>query len=206
MKASAIILCGGKGRRFGGDKTLVTVGNKPVIERVIERLSDISDQILLVTSEERAALPPPPQAETIVDDYPGKGPLGGIYTGLVRARHPRSLVVGCDMPFLNSDLLRHMLRVSSTFDAVVPRLDAAMVEPLHAVYSAACVPIMKNSLERGDLAINRLLGALHIRYLEKQEWLKLDPSALSFYNINYPQDLARANEIAAEIDGTTKPA
>ena len=104
------------------------------------------------------------------------------------------------MPFLNTALLRYMLDVSEGFDAVIPRLDGGMVEPLHAVYSRTCLPVMKARLERDELAINRLLGELHIKYLEKPEYLPLDPRMLSFFNINYPEDLVRANEIAREVD------
>lgn len=74
------------------------------------------------------------EVKVMVDLYPGKGALGGIYTGLASSDSLYNLVVGCDMPFLNRDLLRYLIGIAPGFDAVIPRIDD-MYEPLHAVYT-----------------------------------------------------------------------
>jgi molybdopterin-guanine dinucleotide biosynthesis protein A len=200
MNVSAIILCGGKERRFGGrNKFLASVGGCTVIDRVIGTLHPLSNQIILVTSPEKD-ITIGHDVRIVRDVYPGKGPLGGVYTGLVAADCEYAIVVGCDMPFLNSRILTYMLDIAPGFDIVVPRLSGRMVEPLHAVYARACAPILKARLESGALSISPLFSELKVRYLEKEEYLPLDPKMLSFFNINYPNDLERANRIAAEVD------
>jgi molybdopterin-guanine dinucleotide biosynthesis protein A len=206
LNASAIILCGGKERRFGGrNKFLSSVGGRTVIDRVIGILRPIANQIILVTSPEKdIALKH--DVRIVRDAYPGTGPLGGVYTGLVAADSEYAIVVGCDMPFLNPIILTYMLNIAPGHDIVVPRLGGRMVEPLHAVYAKTCIAKMKARLEKGILAITPLFMELKVRYLEKEEYLPLDPQMLSFFNINYPEDLERANRIATEIDIKNSPA
>ena len=139
MKVTSIILVGGKNLRLGRTKALEVIGGKSLVEYVIERLRPLSDQILIVTSPKLLDLPINEEVEILVDLYPGKGPLGGIYTGLVSARSIKSITVACDMPFLNADLLTHMVELAGDFDAVIPRLGKEMAEPLHAVYSKNCL-------------------------------------------------------------------
>ncbi len=205
MEVSAIILCGGKERRFGGgNKAQASVGGRAVIDRVIDILDSLSKQIIIVTSPEKD-IPISSDIKVVRDIYPGKGPLGGIYTGLLAVENEYALVVGCDMPFLNAKILTYMLDIAGGYDVVVPRLGGRMVEPLHAVYARTCVQKMKTRLEAGILSVSPLFAELRVRYLEKEEYLPLDPQMLSFFNINYPEDLNRANRIAAEVDIKSHP-
>ncbi|HEX9976232.1 MAG TPA: molybdenum cofactor guanylyltransferase [Dehalococcoidales bacterium] len=198
MKTTAIILCGGKNLRLGRNKALEVIGGKTLIERVMERLRPLASQILVVTSKEKFSLPATDQAEILVDIYPEKGPLGGIYTALIAARFTPSIVAACDMPFLSTELLGYMLELSPGFDAVVPRLAHGMVEPLHAIYAKNCLPKIKARLENNQLAITPLLKELRVRYVEKAECRRFDPTLLSFFNINYPSDLEEANRLLSQ--------
>lgn len=198
MKVTSIVLAGGKSRRLGRSKALETIGGKSLIERVIERLRPLTSQLLVVTSQEQLDLPIVSQAEILVDLYPDKGPLGSIYTGLLAAQSSQSIVVACDMPFLNASLLGYMLELAGDFDAVVPRLDEGMLEPLHAIYAQSCLDIMKTRLERNQLEIGAFFSTVRIRYVERTECQRLDPQLLSFFNINYQSDLERAIALAAE--------
>jgi len=168
------------------------------MERVTERLRPLSQQLLIVTSREQLDLPSITDAEILVDLYPEKGPLGGIYTGLLAARSSHSIVVACDMPFLNTKLLSHMIELSQGFDAVVPRLGEIMMEPLHAIYARSCLDSMQARLERNQLGIYAFLKAVTVRYLEWEECRQLDPQLLSFFNINYQSDLDRAITLVTE--------
>ena len=134
----------------------------------------------------------------VVDLYPGKGPLVGIYTGLLAAESSHSLVVACDMPFLNIELLRYMIELSPGFDAVVPRLGERKVEPLHAIYSRSCLGSMKTLLEHDQLEVTHFLNTVHVRYVERTECQRFDPQLLSLFNINCQSDLERAITLAAE--------
>ncbi len=198
MKVTSIVLAGGKNLRLGRNKALETVGGKSLIERVIERLSPLSSQILIVTSEEQLDLLAASNVEILADLYPGKGPLGGIYTGLLASRSSHSIVVACDMPFLNAGLLSYMIELSGDFDAVVPRLGEGMVEPLHAIYSKSCLGTMKTQLELEQLGVHSFVNKLRVRYVERAECLRLDPKLLSFFNINCQSDLDQASVLAGE--------
>ena len=127
----------------------------------------------------------------IVDVYPGGAALGGIYTGLVNADTLHSLVVGCDMPFLNRALLQHLIGLAPGFDVVVPRT-SGLTEPLHAVYSKRCLVSIEQLLNQGGLAISRLFSLIKTRYVDENEIARFDPDHLSFFNVNTQDDLAKA--------------
>ncbi len=198
IEVTSIILAGGRNLRLGSSKALEIIGGKSLIERVVKRVKLVSTQTLIVTSPGQLAPPVADEVEVLVDLYPGKGPLGGIYTGLLASPSSHSIVVGCDMPFLNIELLRYMIELSQGFDAVVPRLGEGRVEPLHAIYSKGCLDNMKTQLEHNQLRIARFLNTVRVRYVEQAECQRFDPQLLTFFNINCQSDLDRAITLAAE--------
>lgn len=203
MGISCIVLAGGKGLRLGRDKIVETVGNISLLERVIFYLSLFSRDIIIVTASEQS-LPQfigYPKLRIVADTYPGKGPLGGIYTGLVASNSRYNLVVAGDMPFLNQALLHYMIQLCDDFDLVVPRL-GSMVEPLHAVYSKGCLAPIENLFKQGNLKVSDLLTLVRVRYVEAEEINQFDPKHLSFFNINTEADLKIAQELAGEGDVT----
>lgn len=195
-EVTAIIMCGGKSLRFGRSKALEILGGKSLIEIVIDRLKLLTDRILLVESQEKLVLPASVRVKTTADIYPGKGPLGGIYTGLVVSQTFLNVVVACDMPFLNVEVLRYMVKQSAGYDAVVPRLEKGMIEPLHAVYSRNCADSIKARLDRHDLRLRSFIDAMKVRYIEREEYEPLDPQLLSFFNINEQSDFEHAIALA----------
>jgi len=201
MEVTSIVLAGGKNLRLGRSKALEVIGGKSLIERVIERLEPVTNQFLIVTSQEQSEFPTSREIEVLTDVYPDRGPLGGIYTGLLASRSSRSIAVACDMPFLNNEMLSHMIDLSRDFDAVVPRWQNGMLEPLHAIYAKSCLDTMKTRLENERLGIHRFLNEINVRYIEEEECRQFDPELLSFFNINRPEDLKRASKLAAERDG-----
>ena len=196
---TSIILAGGRSLRLGRCKAAETICGKSLVEHVIEKLKTISNQILVVTSQEQLGLPVACEAEVVVDIYPGKGPLAGICTGLLASEFPYSIVVACDMPFLNVELLRYMIELSEGFDVVIPRSGEGMIEPLHAIYSRSCINAIRAELERDHLKISQVLDILQVRYVEQEECQKFDPQHLSFFNVNSMLDLKRATAIATNV-------
>ena len=196
---TSIVLAGGKGRRLGKNKLLEVVGGRPLLQRVVDSLIPVSPQILVVTAQGQtspAIQAPETAVATVPDVYPGKGALGGIYTGLSATDSHHGLIVAADMPFLNSDLLRHLVSLSTGFDVVMPLVEGE-IEPLHAVYSQACLPAIHEQLERSQLQIRVFLEKVRVRYVEEAEIERFDPSHLSFFNVNTPDDLEEARDIAA---------
>ncbi len=197
LDISCIVLAGGRGLRLGRNKTVVTVGKRTLLQWVVSHLSLFNCDIIIVTANKQS-LPEfidYPKMRMVTDVYPGKGSLGGIYTGLATSDSFHNLVVACDMPFLNQALLSYMIRLSVNFDLVIPRL-GNKVEPLHAVYSKDCLAPIEGLLKQGNLKIIDFFDLVRVRYVETEEINKFDPKHLSFFNINTEADLKAARELA----------
>ena len=192
---SVVVLAGGKSRRLGIDKALLRIDGEWLLERILSKLAVLTDDLLVVANEgeKLAALNVP----VVPDARPGGGSLIGILSGLQAMRYPRGLFVGCDMPFLSLELLRYMIVMSTGFDVLIPRVGDE-VEPLHAVYSKACLLPIGRSLDRGALRVIHFFGDVRVRYLEQQEIEAFDPQHLSFLNINTPDDLEVATRLLAQ--------
>lgn len=183
---------------MGRDKALEIIGEQRLIQRVIERLSLISDDIMVVlSSSEQISDEALKGARTVCDSYPARGALVGLYSGLRESTSTHSLVVGCDMPFLNLNLLRHLMSLSPSFDLVIPRVDQKL-EPLHAVYSTNCIAPIEARLDEGNLKMSNFIDAVNVRYVEQDEIDKFDPHHLSFMNVNSESDLERAQTLLEE--------
>jgi len=200
LDISCIVLAGGKGLRLGRDKALEIVGDKSLLQRVVSNLSLFNRDIIIVTAvgQSLSQLVNYSKSRIVPDAYPGKGALGGICTGLTASDSFYNLVVACDMPFLNHDLLHYMIQLSPSFDVVVPRL-GDMVEPLHAVYSKNCLASAESLLKQGNLSITKLFTLVRVRYVGAEEIDRFDPKHLSFFNINTEADLNRARELVKNI-------
>jgi molybdopterin-guanine dinucleotide biosynthesis protein A len=196
---SGIILAGGQSRRLGRDKALESVGGQPLIRRVIDRVSQLTEEVVVVVAEQAQAeaLPLDGRHRVALDRYPGGGALGGIFTGLAAAQHQWGIAVACDMPFLNLDLLRRMLCLRQGADAIVPVV-RGYPEPTHAIYSKACLPFMEQRLVAGEFKIILFYDKVRVVYLPEEEVVSLDPDYLSFFNVNTPDNLERALALAAE--------
>jgi len=191
-----MVLAGGGGLRLGQDKALENLGSRSLLGWVLFQLSFLDRDILLVTAQEPSYpwLEGYSRLKVVTDIYPGNGPLGGIYTGLKLSNSFYNVVVACDMPFLNRALLGYMIGVSVGYDLVVPRLED-LVEPLHAVYSRACLASIERLLKQGILGVRELFHLVRVRYVEAEEVDRFDPQHLSFFNINTRSDLVRARDL-----------
>jgi molybdopterin-guanine dinucleotide biosynthesis protein A len=192
--ASALILAGGQSSRLGRDKALLTLDGEPMLAHIVHKLSTLSDDLIVVTNDAgrygSLALP----VRVVPDERPGEGSLMGIYSGLKLARCRHALAVACDMPFLNLGLLRYMLSLAPGHDAVVPRV-GRFLEPLHAIYSRACLPHIARLLGQGQHQIIAFFRDVLVRYVEKDELDGFDPRRLSFVNVNTPGDWQRVQDL-----------
>ncbi len=197
MEASGIILAGGRSLRLGYDKILETVGSRSLLEIVVDSITSLCGDIIIVTAEEHpiSSSGHYPGLQIVTDIYPGKGPLGGIYTGLRSSKTYCNLVVAADMPFLNQALLHYMIELADGFDMVTPRVEGK-VEPLHSVYTRGCLRVIEQMFERGELGVHKLLPLVKARYVEVNEIARFDPEQLSFFNVNTEKDLQRARKLS----------
>jgi molybdopterin-guanine dinucleotide biosynthesis protein A len=203
MTASTVILlAGGLGSRLGSDKALYPLAGKPMVRHIVDRLSGLSDDFWVVIA--RNASPSEyskvlPGFVRIVNDIPeGKGPLIGIVTGLRAARSQYAIVLSCDIPFVNRQVIQLLLTSASGAEAAIPRSKEGHLEPLHAVYHRdsmlheADQTLAERRLSPID-SINRLT---HVIYVSIEDAIKpIDPDLRTFFNMNTREDIKRAEEI-----------
>ncbi len=186
---SIALQAGGDSRRMGRDKGLLPFRGLPLTEYIRRQVADLSDDLFIISNRPAGyaafGLPVYPDA------LPGKGALGGLYTALRHARHPRCFVLACDMPFVNREMLRWMAALPGTWEAVVPRgARPGWVEPFRGLYAAALQEPLRAALEGGILRIGEFLSRRRVRYLSPAEIRRFDPEFRAFVNLNTPADLA----------------
>lgn len=204
---SGVILAGGKSRRMGTDKAFLKVGGRMLIQRVLDVVEALCDDVVIVTNtpERYASF----GTRLVTDIVPGAGALGGLYTGLHAASRHCSLVVACDMPFLNRALLQYMADLVGEFDAVIPALGTVCpdlsdtsnarrwgLHPLHAAYTKACLLPIERAIQQGDLRVIAFLPEVRVRFISPEEVDRFDPERRSFFNANTPEELAQARAMA----------
>ena len=181
---------------MGEDKALKTFLGRPMIQRVIERLSPIADEVIVTTNrpEEYAFLNLP----LFADLKPGRGALGGLYTAIASAKHPFVGVVACDMPFASATLLEAAgrLLIEEEVDVVIPRSEEGY-EPLHAVYRrATCLPAIESAIEADQWRVIAWFPQVKVYTLTADEVKRYDLLGLAFWNVNTPEEFAEAERIA----------
>ena len=190
-KITGLILAGGKNLRMGQNKAFLEFAGQRIIDRTKNLFLELFDEILLVTNflPDYSHL----NLRAVADLYPGKGAMGGIYTGLFHASYSHAFVAACDMPFLNKSLISRIVALAAGYDIVIPKTPDGL-QPLHAIYSQKCLPFMEDQLRKNNLKILDFFPRVKMREVPTEEILPLDPKLASFLNVNTPEDLARAED------------
>lgn len=172
------------------------MSGQTLLARTVDRISPVCKDVIIVTRREqlKSLAMVKLDARLVVDLFPDRGSLGGLYTGLKSATTSHALVVACDMPFLNTTLLRHLVELSSGNDIVVPRY-RGLTEQLHAVYSVKCIPTIEQLFKRGLFQIQKLYDIHKPKFVESDVIAGFDPQFLSFFNINTESDLEQARNL-----------
>jgi len=172
---------------------------RPLIQRVADRLRPIADEILVTTNQ--------PEAYAFLglrltpDLWPGRGALGGLYTAIAAARGELVAVVACDMPFASPALIETAasLMISEKADVVIPKTDEGY-EPFHAVYRRdTCLPAILSAIQAGAWKVIAWFPSVKVRVLTPAEITAADPSGLAFWNVNTPEEFAKAEHLAQEL-------
>lgn len=193
--AAAVILVGGKSSRMGRAKALLPFDNEPLIAHVVRRLKSWFPEIIVVAAPDQEL--PELSAVLVRDEIAYQGPVSGIYHGLKAATKNVCFVTSCDAPFLNFELIDHLLEQISDYDVVVPFWQERF-QPLHAIYRTSVVPLLKEQLERGELRPIFLYDKVRTRKIQEAEIRRLDPEGLSFLNMNSPADYGAALQLWRE--------
>ena len=190
---TGVILAGGESARMGQNKAFIKIKGERIIDRTVVLFKDIFDEVLVVTDSPLEYLDL--DVRVVTDIIPGKGSVGGIYTGLFFASSPHAFFVGCDMPFLNKKVINYFLSLSEKFDIVVQRSQDYW-EPLHAVYSRKFMKPIERLIAQGDLKIINAYKWVKVREVKKEEIEPFDPGLHSLLNFNTPEELEKILAIA----------
>lgn len=196
MKNTGVILAGGMSRRMGRDKGTLLLGKQTVVEHVIETVSQVVDEMILICNKpeiyRRFGVP------IFADVLPAKGALVGIHAGLVASKTEHSLFVACDIPFVKKRFLDYMLSKlehknhAEDAEIVVPRSKFGY-EPLCAIYSQRCVPEIESMVNNNVMRVSSLLEKFNTCVISEEEISALDSEG-SFFNINSKDDYKKAKD------------
>lgn len=186
---TGIVLAGGESRRMGSDKAFLTLDGIPLIEHVLRTLRAVFPRTIIVTNTPAAYAMY--DAVVVVDSLDKRGPLTGIYSGLLHSRDEYNFVVACDMPFLNQDLIAYMAGLAQGHDIVVPKV-AGYLEPLHALYHRRLLPVIEERLRQDARQIRGIYSNARVRYVTETEIHRFDPETRSFKNLNTMEEYKEA--------------
>ena len=195
---TVVIQAGGASSRMGEDKALKPFLGRPLIQRVIERLTPIADEMIVTTN--RPADYEFLNMRLVADLKPGRGALGGLYTAIASAASPFVAVVACDMPFASPMLIEgaRRLMVEEEADVVIAKTEAGY-EPFHALYRReTCLPAIESTMDADQWKVIAWFPQVKTRTLSLVEMKSLDPSGLCFWNLNTPEEFLEAERRASE--------
>lgn len=198
MKKSAIILAGGFSKRFGQDKGLVDLAGKPLMLHVLDGISHVVNETIVVvsSSEQREAFEHllSRRANVVVDESEPHSPLVGASTGFRNVKSECSFLLPCDTPFISSEIASLLLDLCTNRNAVIPRWPNGYIEPLQAAYrTKSALVAAETALKQNRLDLRSMITNLKgVRYVSTLVLQRMDAKLLTFFNINTPEDLKKA--------------
>ena len=189
-----VVLAGGSSRRLGLDKALLRFGGAPLLKIVVDRITQICDHVVVAVDRPERYRELRLSAKLVADASPRLGPISGLQAGLQACDADHILVVACDLPFLNVELLRFMADLPRSYQALVPWSEARW-QPLCAIYARSCLKVVDAMVSAGGGSMHQLLDQLDVQRLDEKEMRRLEPDGLSFLNLNERSDLDKARAI-----------
>lgn len=198
---TVVIQAGGQSSRMGEDKALKPFLGRPLIQRVIERLEPIADEMIVTTNRpaEYGFL----NLLLVPDLKPGRGALGGLYTAIASAKSEFVAVAACDMPFVSKSFFEgaSRLMVEEEADVVIAKTEEGY-EPFHALYRrATCLSAIEASIEADQWKVIAWFPQVKVKTLSPDEVKVFDPSGLCFWNLNTLEEFTQAEEQAKSFGG-----
>lgn len=191
MEVTGIILAGGKSSRMGTDKGLQQLCGKPLIGYAIEVLSGICSTILISSSSDAYHSL---GYKVVADEFPGIGPMGGIYSALRQSKTENNLVLSCDLPFVSNELLTYILEKSKGYQVAVPYEGNRHYEPLCGFYHLSVLDILSNYIKKGNYKLPDLFDEISINKLVINNELGFYDKDF-FMNVNTQNDLSEAERM-----------
>ncbi|MEZ4554272.1 MAG: molybdenum cofactor guanylyltransferase [Dehalococcoidia bacterium] len=197
-RSAAIVLAGGRSRRMGRDKAAIVLAGRTLLQRAIDAVEGVVDEVVIVGAPGRALSPvvSTRPLRQVADAVEGEGPLAGLLAGLAATEAERCLVVGCDQPALVPPLLRLLLGRLDASRSATPLIDGRP-QPLVSAVRADVRPDLDAVFARGERALRAVTQVEGADLVPEEAWRAADPYARSFVGVNTPEELARAEELLA---------
>ncbi|MHB8124736.1 MAG: molybdenum cofactor guanylyltransferase [Desulfitobacteriaceae bacterium] len=192
LRATGILMAGGKNSRMQKNKAFLELGGRSLVEHSLEVLQTVFAEVLI--SSNQPELFESYGVRVIPDLIRDQGPLGGLYSGLRAAAYEVSFFMACDMPFVQSNVIRHLAQYVEEFEIVVPQGELGL-HPLHAFYRRSCLPSIKKSLEAHCLKVIDFYANCRVRYVEFMELVPYGNVLKTFCNINTPEEWANVQQL-----------
>jgi molybdopterin-guanine dinucleotide biosynthesis protein A len=195
---SAIVLAGGFSSRFGQDKGGLELANKPLIRHVVDAVSPVVDETIIVTSSQERVTQYgkviTADVQFVIDICESNSPLIGALTGFEYAHGEYALLLPFDTPFVSKEVVSLLFELCLNREAAIPRWPNCQIEPLHAVYQTKlALEAAKGAVTEGKLNVRAMIEKLRgVHYVSTLSIQQLDPELRSFFNINTPADLKKA--------------
>lgn len=197
---NAIILAGGNNSRMEQNKALLKLNGESLIVRIINRIKEHFDKVIIMSdslssyADLGVYLVSNNGVYLEKDLVKGRGPLGGIYSGLKTSSSFYNFFFACDLPFINPELVEFMKRESSGYALTIPRTREGYFHPLHAIYSKECLPPIEEQFKENIFKVANFFSKVKVNYIEEEEIEEFNPY-LSFYNINTWEDYNKAKRL-----------
>lgn len=189
--ATGIILAGGRGTRMPGDKSFMEVAGRRVISIQLDELGGLFEEFLIVGNIERMDRLSEFEARgvrVVEETVRGKGPLGGILSGLLLSRTEENFLLACDMPFVKRAAVEFTLRGLDGYEVAVPVMPEGL-EPLHAAYSRSCLEAIEARVGRGELKVTGFYDDVKVNYIPWERLERFDQTGRMLFNVNSPEDI-----------------
>ncbi len=196
---AGIVLVGGRSRRMGRDKALLSApghASLTFVELLASQLSKICTEVLLVARDpcggkEYQELTRANGWHLVYDLVPDRGPLMGLYSGLRAISFSHALVLAVDLPLAQMALLTWLSKFALTSEVLMPSVEN-IPQVLLARYPREILPVIEVCLQADRRDLRVLLKHVPVRFFTEEQLRVFDPTLRSFINVNTPEDLAKA--------------
>jgi molybdopterin-guanine dinucleotide biosynthesis protein A len=192
--ATGIILAGGESKRMPFDKAFIEMAGRRVIEIQLEVIGPLFEELLIVGNADRMErLSVYAGGGVRVEEEPvkGKGPLGGILSGLQLSGSDENFIIACDMPFIKREAIAFVMDGLAGYEVSAPMTPDGL-EPLHAAYRRECMDAVARRLDSGSLKVTDFYREVAVHYIQWEELRRFDSTGRLLYNINSPEDMETA--------------
>lgn len=191
LELTGAVLAGGHSSRFGSNKALFAPDGETLISKAADLLHPLVREVLVSASHANAEAYAFLGLDIVEDLHPDCGPLGGLEALLDRCATSWLLILTCDMPYVDSEALRTMIRHAQQSEGGIcqeslPRAFAwqrsdGSVSPFPLLIERSALSVVRSRMSSDHRSMKGLLGALDTYYI-------LAPFDRLLSNVNRPED------------------